>query len=547
MTSIYVRIPLPRAIIDTLYKKASEWVNSNGYSLVHILRASTELGFHSYSLQLHSFIFKSGFIPNVFVSAALIRYYTVAGSINDAHNLFDEIPQPNVISWNTLISAYLRSGQFSKSLHLFLRLHRCDYTCLDSYSLTAALSACGQTSRSRLGESIHCKIVKYGMECSVVVANCLIDMYGKCGFVEEAVRVFDEMVDKDIISWNSVIAASARNGRIETAYRFFVQLDEPDTISYNQMINGIAQFGNVDDAVMILSGMPNPNSSSWNSIITAYVNRDQVEKALDSFVQMHSNNVESDEYTYSVLLSGVAGVAALNWGILIHSCAIKGGFDSYIVVGSALVDMYFKCGQVKNAESIFQSLPMKNLVTWNTMISGYAHNGDLNKVIEQFEKLKMVEGLKPDWVTFLNVMAACSGSEVPLEKVMEYFESMVIDYRVEPTVEHCCTIVRVMGQKGKVLEGMKMIYELEFGSFGVVWRALLGACGTCRNLKVAKIAAAKVIQLEGDDDYVYVMMSNIYASYGRWRDASKVRKIMNDRGVRKEVGCSWIEVERAGS
>ncbi|XP_065857865.1 putative pentatricopeptide repeat-containing protein At5g47460 [Euphorbia lathyris] len=527
--------------------KASQSLNSptkpDGYSLVHILRASTDLGFHSYCLQLHNFILKSGFVSNAFVSAALIRFYTIEGSINDAHKLFVEIPQPNVISWNTLISAYLRSGKFRKSLELFLQLDRSD-TCSDSYSFTAALSACGQTSMLGFGKSIHCKIVKYGLDYSVIVGNCLIDMYGKCDSVEEAICVFDEMINKDIISWNSVIAASARNGRLESAYCFFSQLPEPDTISYNQMINGIAQFGNVEDAVMVLSRMPNPNSSSWNSIITAYVNRNQVEKALEYFVKMHSSNVESNEYTYSVLLSGVAGIAALKWGMLIHCCAIKGGFDTSVVVGSALIDMYFKCGQVKNAESIFQSLPRKNLVTWNAMISGYAHNGDLNNVIEHFEKLKMVEDLKPDWVTFLNVIVACSGSEVPLEKVIEYFESMVNDYGVEPTIEHCCSMVRLMGQKGQALEATKMIYELAFGSCGVVWRALLGACGTCRNLKVAKIAAAKVIQLEGDDDYVYVMMSNILASYGRWREVSKVRKIMHDRGMRKEVGCSWIEVQR---
>ncbi|KDP39877.1 hypothetical protein JCGZ_03408 [Jatropha curcas] len=155
----------------------------------------------------------------------------------------------------------------------------------------------------------------------------------------------------------------------------------------------------------------------------------------------------------------------------------------------------------------------------------------------------MIEDLKPDWVTFLNILTACSNTEVPLQRAIEYFESMINDYGIEPTIEHCCSMVRLMGERGEVWQAKRMIYELAFGSCGVVWRALLGACGACRDLKVANIAAAKVIQLEGDDDYVYIMMSNIYASYAKWRDVSKVRKILKERGVRKEVGCSWIEVE----
>lgn len=519
-------------------------IKPNGYALDCLVRASTEMRLDSYCIQLHSYILKSGYGSNVFVSNALLNFYRLAYSMTDTHKLFVEVPQPNVVSWNSLISGYVGSGKFSKALGLFRQLERSD-VCANAYSFTMALSACGQLSLLQLGRSIHCKIVKCGLECGVVIANCLIDMYGKCASVEEAICVFDEMLDKDIISWNSVIAASARNQRLELAHSFFYQMPEPDTISYNELINGIAQFGNTEDAVKILSNMPNSNSSSWNSIITGYVNRNQALEALDFFTKMHSSNIKMDEYTCSILLSGIAGLAALKWGMLIHCCTIKWGLDTSVVVGSALIDMYSKCGQVKNAESVFQSLPRRNLVTWNAMISGYAHNGDSCKVILLFEEVKMVKDLKPDWVTFLNVIAACSNSEVPLQKAIQYFELMINDYGIEPTVEHCCSMVRLMGQRGKLWLAVRMIYELAFGSCAVVWRALLGACGTCRDLKVAKIAAAKVVELEGDDDYIYVMISNILACYGKWGDVGKVRKLMRERGLRKEVGCSWIEVEKA--
>ncbi|XP_050228946.1 putative pentatricopeptide repeat-containing protein At5g47460 [Mercurialis annua] len=527
--------------------KASKLLNSSniqptGYDLVHLVRASTDLGLDSYCRQLHCYILKSGFGADVSVSTTLLRFFKVKESVNEAHNLFVEMPQPNVVSWNTLISTYVQSGQFRTALGLLVQLDGSGI-CPDAYSFTVALSACGQLSLLHLGSSIHCKIVKFGMECGVFVGNCLIDMYGKCGSVEEAVRVFDELIDKDIISWNSIIVASARNGNLELANNFFYQMPERDVISYNEMINGIAQFGNIEDAIEMLLNMPNPNSSSWNSIITACVNRNQAREALEIFTKMHNNDFKKDEYTYSVLLSGVAGLAALKWGMLIHCCTIKGGFATSVVVGSALIDMYSKCGQVKNAELVFRLLDERNLITWNAMISGYAHNGDSNKVIQQFEEMRTVEGLNPDDVTFLNVISAISNTEAPLQKGIQYFELMINDYGIKPTVEHCCSMIRLMGQRGDVDQAKRMIYELAFGSYGTVWRALLGACGTCRNLKVARIAAAKVIELEGDDEYVYVMMSNIFASYGKWNEVGKVRRIMWGKEVRKEVGCSWIEVE----
>uniref|UniRef100_A0A2P2QLA4 Putative pentatricopeptide repeat-containing protein At5g47460 n=1 Tax=Rhizophora mucronata TaxID=61149 RepID=A0A2P2QLA4_RHIMU len=514
----------------------------NGHVLVLMVRAATDLGLESYCQQLHGYISRSGFGSDVVVSTSLVRFYGVMGSMNDAHKLFVEIPQPSVVSWNTLISGYVRSGEYTKALGLFLQLERSDAG-PDAYSFTMALSACGHLSVLQFGSSIHCKIVKSGLECSIFIANCLIDMYGKCGYVGQATRVFNEMIVKDIISWNSAIAACARNQALELACNFFYQMPEPDTISYNELINGIAQFGNIKDAAEALSIMPNPNSSTWNSIITAYVNRSKPLEALHFFTKMHSSGTKMDEYTFSILLSAIAGLAALKWGMLIHSCCVKLGLDASVIIGSALIDMYSKCGQVKDAESLFVMLPKKNLVTWNAMISGYAHNGHSSKVIRLFEEVKLAKNLKPDWVTFLNVIAACSGSEVSLQKAIQYFDSMINDYGIEPSVEHCCSIIRLLGQRGEVWRAARMIHELALSSCVEVWRALLGACGACKDLKVAKVAAAKLIELEGNDDYLYVMLSNIFASYEKWEEARKVRKLMKERGVQKGVGYSWIEME----
>ncbi|XP_023755576.1 putative pentatricopeptide repeat-containing protein At5g47460 [Lactuca sativa] len=513
----------------------------NGYDLVYKIRECTNLGLYNSGQQLHSHVLRYGFNSDVFVSSALINFYVKLDLVEDAHKLFDEIPEPGLVAWNSLITGYVRSGKSSIGLHLFLQLQKSTISS-DSYSFTAILPACGQLHLVQLGKSIHSKVIKFGIQQNTFIANCLIDMYGKCNHVEDAINIFDETCFKDTFSWNSVIASCARNQRIEQAFHFLHQMPNPDTISYNEIINGIAQFGNIEHAIEILSTIPNPNSSSWNSILTSYVNRNRPRNAIEFFSNMHSNNIKMDEFTFSSILSGVARLGAFTWGILIHCCVVKHGLDESVVIGSSLIDMYAKCGFVNTAEFLFELLPDKNLVTWNAMISGYAHNEKSTKVFEFFEILKDVKDLKPDGITFLNVLSACWHAKASLKVANRYFESMIYDYKIDPTVEHCSCLIKVMGCEGEIWRAEGVIKRLGFESSGEVWRAVLAACGGHGDLEVAEMAARKVIDLGGDMEFVYVMMSNIYAQFGKWEDARVVRKVMRDNNVIKEAGFSWIDI-----
>ncbi|XP_059275943.1 LOW QUALITY PROTEIN: putative pentatricopeptide repeat-containing protein At5g47460 [Lycium ferocissimum] len=517
----------------------------NAYTLVHLTRSCTNLGWLSHSEQLHCYILKSGYVNNVFVTTSLVNFYVKTQLLSNAQQLFDEMTEPNVVTWATLISGYVRSGQFTAALNLFIQLERSEL-CSDSYSFTAVLSACGSLGLVQLGKSIHSKIVKFGVECSIVVSNSLIDMYGKCGSVEESTRVFNSMIEKDTISWNSVIAANARNSRLDQAFDFLRQMPEPDTVSYNEVISGVAQFGNIEDAVGRLYRIPSSNSSSWNSIITGYVNRGRAQEALRFFQNMHLSNVLMDQFTFSSILSGIANIAAITWGRLMHCCTVKYGVNETIVVGTAVVDMYSKCGQMNEADALFRSLPQKNLITWNTIISGHAHNGNSDEVIRLFEQLKLVKDLQPDGITFLNVLAACWHNKMSFEAANEYFELMVKEYEICPMPEHCSSMIGLMGQEGDVSKAEKMIYELGFENCGLVWKALLGASVTCGDIKIAEVAAAKVIELEGDNEFVYVLMSNMYALHRKWIDVGGMREQMKEKRVRKEAGWSWIELVGVG-
>ncbi|KAG7605252.1 putative pentatricopeptide repeat-containing protein [Arabidopsis thaliana] len=511
--------------------------------LVHLLRVSGNYGYVSLCRQLHGYVTKHGFVSNTRLSNSLMRFYKTSDSLEDAHKVFDEMPDPDVISWNSLVSGYVQSGRFQEGICLFLELHRSDVF-PNEFSFTAALAACARLHLSPLGACIHSKLVKLGLEKgNVVVGNCLIDMYGKCGFMDDAVLVFQHMEEKDTVSWNAIVASCSRNGKLELGLWFFHQMPNPDTVTYNELIDAFVKSGDFNNAFQVLSDMPNPNSSSWNTILTGYVNSEKSGEATEFFTKMHSSGVRFDEYSLSIVLAAVAALAVVPWGSLIHACAHKLGLDSRVVVASALIDMYSKCGMLKHAELMFWTMPRKNLIVWNEMISGYARNGDSIEAIKLFNQLKQERFLKPDRFTFLNLLAVCSHCEVPMEVMLGYFEMMINEYRIKPSVEHCCSLIRGMGQRGEVWQAKQVIQEFGFGYDGVAWRALLGACSARKDLKTAKTVAAKMIEL-GDadkDEYLYIVMSNLYAYHERWREVGQIRKIMRESGVLKEVGSSWID------
>ena len=511
--------------------------------MVHLLRVSGNHGYVSLCRQLHGYVVKHGYVSETRLSNSLMRFYKTSDSLEDAHRLFDEMPDPDVISWNSLVSGYVQSGRLQEGLCLFLDLERSNVF-PNEFSFTAALAACARLKISWLGACIHSKIVKLGMEKgNVVVGNCLIDMYGKCGSMDDAVLVFRHMEEKDTVSWNAIVASCSRNRKLELGLWFFHQMPNPDTVTYNELIDAFVKSEDFNSAFQILSCMPNPNSSSWNTILTGYVNSEQSREATQFFTKMHSYGVRLDEYSLSIVLAAIAALAVVPWGRVIHSCGLKLGLDSRVVVASALIDMYSKCGMLKQAELMFWTMPRKNLIAWNAMIYGYARNGDSTEAIKLFSQLKQERFLKPDGITFLNLLAVCSHCEVPMELTLGYFEMMVNEYGIKPRVEHCCSLIRAMARRGDIWQAKKVIQEFGFGFDGVAWRALLGACSAGKDLKAAKAVAGKIVVLGevDEDEYVYIVMSNLYAYHEIWREVSQIRKIMREKGVEKEVGSSWIQ------
>lgn len=339
------------------------------------------------------------------------------------------------------------------------------------------LQSCAKSEAFDLGKQIHGHVLKLGLVIDVFVSNALMDVYAKCGRMEISVDLFVEAIYK--------------------------------------------------------------NEVSWNTIIVGYVQWGEGEKALHVFLSMLENQVSATEVTYSTILRACASLAAFNTGIEIHPLTIKSSYDLDILVGNALIDMYAKCGKIRDARLVFDTMIKRDVVSWNTMVSAYSMHGLGSEALKIFERMQKTD-TKPNQLTFVGVLSACSNTG-SLVQGQTYFASMFQKYGIEPCVEHYTCMISLFGKLGHLDKAMKLIEEIPFEPSVMVWRALLGACAIHNDTEIGKIAAEHVLEMDSQDEAAYVLLSNIYATAKRWENVSSVRKIMKKKRVKKEPGLSWIE------
>ncbi|KAL7599338.1 hypothetical protein Lser_V15G22197 [Lactuca serriola] len=429
--------------------------------------------------QLHGLAIKSGQIHDVFVGCSAFDMYSKIGLKDDANKMFDEMPVKNLATWNAYISNAVLDGNPRKAIDAFIKSRRLSGE-PTSITFCVVFNACSDALFLQIGKQIHAFVIRYGYEHHVSVANSLIDFYGKC---------------KDITS-----------------------------------------------AHLVFNNISSHNDVSWCSMVSAYEQNNEGEKACILFLQAMRNNIEPKDFIISSVISACAGISSLETGRLIHSLAIKSCIDGNIFVGSALVDMYAKCGNIEDCEKVFDEMPERNLITWNALLSGYAHLGQSNMAISLFEQMKFE--VKPNYVTFVSVLAACSrAGEVKLG--MNVFDSMKLRYGIEPGVEHYACVVDMLGRGGMVESAYEFIKRMPCRPTVSVWGALLGSCKVHGYNEIGKIAADNLFQLDPQDSGNHVILSNMFAASGRWEDANLVRMEMKDVGIKKSTGYSWISVKNS--
>ncbi|CAN6913480.1 unnamed protein product [Brassica oleracea] len=434
--------------------------------------------------QVHAFSIRHGVsITNPEMGKHLIFYLVSLPPpppMSYAHKIFSEIEKPfNVFIWNTLIRGDAEIGDSVSALSLFREMRASGLVEPDTHTYPFLLKAVAKMADVRLGETIHSVVIRSGFGSLIFAQNSLLHLYGNCGDVDSAYKVFDEMPVKDLVAWNSVINGFAENGK--------------------------------------------PN------------------EALGLYSEMGSKGIKPDGFTIVGLLSACAKIGALALGKRVHVYMIKVGLTGNLHSCNVLLDLYARCGRVEEAKTLFSEMVEKNSVSWTTLIVGLAVNGFGKEAIELFKDMESEEELLPCEITFVGILYACSHCGM-VDEGFEYFRRMRDEYKIEPRIEHFGCMVDLLARAGEVKKAYEYIMTMPMQPNVVIWRTLLGACTVHGDSDLAELARIKILQLEPNHSGDYVLLSNMYASEQRWSDVQKIRRQMLEDGVRKVPGHSLVEV-----
>jgi pentatricopeptide repeat protein len=508
--------------------------------------------------------------------------YAKCGVLTKAAQVLDELPVRNVVCWNAIIAGYAQHQEGHKALDCLARMQR-EGLSPDEVTLTCTLHACANVGALDKGKQIHDEIGKRGfLRKSIVLGNALVDMYAKCGVLAKAREVVDELPARDIISWNTLLAGYAQDEQGHEALNCLTWMQREgisaDDITFacilkacggmraidkgkhihseilsrgllgnnvvlgNSLVDMYAKCSCVSNAKQVLEELPVRNVVSWNTLITGFAQHEQGHEALNCFEQMQTDGLPPNEVTFSCILKACGSIGAIDKGLRIHDAIVDSGFlQKSIVLATALVDMYAKCGMLARAQQVLEGLHVRDVVSWSVLIAGYAQDGQACKALDCFQRMQK-EGLCPDEVTFVCVLNACSHSG-NLDMAQRYYEAMSRNYGIAPKLEHHTCMVVIFGSAGrfdKVMSVMKTMSSSNETSS--VWLALLGACRKWGNVKLGRLAFDQATHLDKNVATAYVAMANIYAAAGMYDDAEKVEKMRIENGACKK--SSWVDVIR---
>lgn len=458
--------------------------------------------------KLHCHVLKFGLGCNVYVQNGLVRMYSLCGLMGMARGVFDRGRKDDVFSWNLMISGCNRMKQYEESLKLFAEMER-KFVVPTSVTLLLVLSACSKVRDKDLCKRVHGYVSGGSREASLKVVNALVNAYAACGEMDAAVRIFNNMKTRDVISWTCIVKGFVDIGNLELARTYF------------------------DD-------MPVRDRISWTIMIDGYLRGDCFNESLELFREMQNAGMIPDEFTMVSVLTACAHLGALEIGEWVKTYIDRNKIKNDVVVGNALIDMYFKCGSSEKAQKVFREMRRRDKFTWTAMVVGLANNGQGEAAIKVFFQMQDMS-IQPDEITYLGVLSACNHSGM-IEQARIFFSKMRSDHRIEPSLAHYGCMVDLLGRAGLVKEAYEMIRNMPMSPNSIVWGALLGASRLHNDESVAELAAKKILELEPDNGAVYALLCNIYAACERWEDLREVRRKMVDIATKTIPGCSLIEV-----
>ncbi|XP_057956483.1 pentatricopeptide repeat-containing protein At3g22150, chloroplastic [Malania oleifera] len=486
MISAYIQNSCHVEAMDLfLQAMESEQTVLDDVTILSALTAISQLQQLDLGQQLHAYIIKNSIALSVTTLNAIIVMYSRCNSVETSFKVFDKMTERDIVSWNTMVTAFVQNGLDDEGLMLVEEMRKQGFV-IDSITMTALLSAASNLRNQEIGKQIHAYLLRHGIQFEGM-DSYLIDMCAKSGLIMTAQRLFETKCSHDA------------------------------------------------------------DPATWNAMISGYTQNGLTEQACNTFRRMFEHNLMPNAVTLASILPVCNPIGCIGLGKQLHGFAIRHFLDQNVFVRTALVDMYSKSGAITYAEGVFAEAYERNSVTYTTMILGYGQHGKGEKALSLFQSLHSLS-IRPDAITFVAVLSACSYAGL-VDEGLHIFESMQREYKIQPLAEHYCCVADMLGRVGRVSEAYELVKELGEDGFNMVeiWGSLLGACRLHKEFELGKVIASKLLEMETRNRMAgyHVLLSNIHAEEGNWETVDNLRKGMHGKGLRKVPGSSWIEV--AGS
>lgn len=528
-------------------------------------------------LSLHAAAFKTGLQSDTIITNHILSLYAKCGNLTFARQVFDEMPERNLVSWSAIISGSDQGGQHLMALDLFSKLRLVP----NEYIFASAITACASLMALLHGQQVHAQALKFGYASISYVCNSLISMYMKCSQCSDALSVYDSTSQPNSVSFNALITGFVENNLLEKGFEVFkrmhqlgfdldrftfvgvleicIDLDDlirgmvlhAQTIKRkldsapligNVIISMYSRFNLIDEAEKIFRLIEEKDVITWNTFISTCSHCVDHAKGLSVFREMVNDcSVSLDDFTFASILATCAGLASIRHGKQIHAYLIRTRLYQDVGVGNALVNIYAKCGFIKYAYNVFKKMLYHNILSWNSIIAGFGNHGLGGQALVLFEKMKAM-GLKPDSVTFVGLLMACNHAGLVNEgKVL--FNLMEETYGITPDIYHLSCLIDMLGRAGRLTEAEEYIKKFPFGHDPVILGSLLSACRLHGDVVIGERLARQLLKLQPMTSSPYVLLANLYASDEMWGDVAEARKLLKGSGLRKEPGHSLIEVK----
>ncbi|TYG88346.1 hypothetical protein ES288_A12G014200v1 [Gossypium darwinii] len=552
----------------------------NTATLILVTQACRNVGAYLEGLEIHGYIIRSGLCAMGSIQNSLLSMYVHIDLVS-ARKLFDEMSDKDVISWSAMIEGYLQREEADIALKLFQKMVYEDGIQPDAITAAIVIRACGRLRDIHMGKLVHGVVIRRGGYEDLFVRNYLIDMYSKCNDVDSAFQVYRDMSQKNSVSWNSMLYGFVLNEKYSEALLLFnlmgeegVEVDEVTLSNFlqickhfvlaspcksvhclvirrgyelnelviNSLIDAYAKCNLVDLAWKLFDGLEGRDVVTWSTMIAGFAHCGKPDEAVRVFREMTKMQEKPTAITIVNLLEACSFSAELGRSKWAHGVAIRRDMVANVAVGTAIVDMYAKCGAIDTSRRIFDQMQWKNVVSWSAMVAAFGMNGLPREALALLSEMKS-QGLKPNFVTTLSALSACSHGGL-VEEGLTFFKSMVHEYGIVPGMEHYSCVIDMLGRAGKVDLAMELINQIPSGVkiSARAWGALLSACRSHGNKEVGAGALSHILELEPMNSAGYLLGSSMYAAEGSWDQAAIMKQLAEDQGVRFSAGYSMIQV-----